>query len=426
MYIDHFIYKFITATGRALMPQNKSTFPTLTSINISKKIFRTVIIPAISLSISSHTQAQENAEELLLLNNIYSAISLDSSNNALFLHGLPNDFFYQLSQNMGMNNVVIDYFSDIDEINNIDDMDTFYAAHIRDETGASLRLAFNSNTQTIDINFGDTVIQIEPNSAYVELRDFNTLFTIYDFGGEIRLDSDAFDIYFPYSIFFLPVTSYGLEYIITGENLSIENLGVNIKGWNYIIGTLDDDIFTVQEIPTTDTFIIDGGGGEDIILFNDISDIDNNEPAENDNNAVIVGTPLSNNIINGSVTLDTGVININDGDLTFTGGNLSLNDNSSEGSVEITPENDGVTVIDGDSVSINFPSETTSEEIHIGTETDAIIVDSSEIEFTANEPESNVLEEGKNTGGGSFNYLTLFYLALFGFLQKQRNSKIKF
>lgn len=136
--------------------------------------------------------------------------------------------------------------------------------------------------------------------------------------------------------------------------------------------------------------------------------------------------PLSNNIINGSVTLDTGVININDGDLTFTGGNLSLNDNSSEGSVEITPENDGVTVIDGDSVSINFPSETTSEEIHIGTETDAIIVDSSEIEFTANEPESNALEEGKNTGGGSFNYLTLFYLALFGFLQKQRNSKIKF
>lgn len=292
MYIDHFIYKFITATGRALMPQNKSTFPTLTSINISKKIFSTVIIPAISLSISSHTQAQENVEELLLLNNIYSAISLDSSNNALFLHGLPNDFFYQLSQNMGMNNVVIDYFSDIDEINNIDDMDTFYAAHIRDETGASLRLAFNSNTQAIDINFGDTVIQIEPNSAYVELRDFNTLFTIYDFGGEIRLDSDVFNIYFPYSIFFLPVTSYGLEYIITGENLSIENLSVNIKGWNYIIGTLDDDIFTVQEIPTTDTFIIDGGGGEDIILFNDISDIDNNEPAENDNNAVIVGTPV--------------------------------------------------------------------------------------------------------------------------------------
>ena len=407
------------------MPQNKSNLLTLTSMNIYKIIFSTVTIPAISLSISVHIQAQENTKELLVFSNIYSAISPNSANSAPFLQGLPNDFFYQLSQNMEMNNVVINYFSAIADINNISDMDNFYAAHIHDETGASLRLAFNSNTQAMNINFGDTVIQIEPNSAYIALRDFNTLFTTYDFGGEIQLNGDSLDIYFAYSALFPLITSHGLDYVITGENLSIENIGVNIHGWNSIIGTPDDDTFLVQEAPSTGLFSIDGGGGEDIILFEEMSDIDNNEPAENDSNTVIVGTPLSNNIINGSVTLDTGVIHINDGDLTFTEGNLSLNDNSSEGSVEITPENDGVTVVDGDSVSINFPTETTAEEIPIGTETEIIIVDSSELEFTANEPESDVLEEDDNTGGGSFSYLTLFCLAIFGFLQKQRNNKIE-
>lgn len=367
----------------------------------------------------TQAQTQEYTEEFILLQDIYSALTLNNTNNTLPLHELPNDFFYQLSQHMGMHNVVIDYFGDSEDINNIDDMDTFYAAHIRDETGASLRIAFNSNAQAVDINFGDTVIQIKPNSAYVALRNFNTLFSIYDFGGEIRLDGDTFDIYFPYSIFSLPVTPYGLDYVITGETLSIENLGVDLKGWNYIIGTLDDDIFTFQEMPTTDTFIIDGGGGEDIISFEAMGDIDSDET-------------LGNNY--GDVTLDTGIIHINNGDVTFSGGNLSFNDNSPEDSFdvisgevisgEILLENDNVTVIDGGSVSINFPIETTPETLLGNTET-ITIVDNSDIVFTANEPESDVREEDEKTGGGSFNYLTLCCLALFSLIQRQRNNKIK-
>ena len=424
------------------MPQNKSNIFTLTLINISKRIFSTAVIPAISLSISAHTQAQENTEELILLNNIYSAISLDNTNNALFLHRLPNDFFYQLSQNMGMNNVVIDYFGDIEEIHNIDDMDTFYAAHIRDETGASLRIAFNSHTQAVDINFGDTVIQIEPNSAYVALRNFNTLFSIYDFGGEIRLDGDTFDIYFPYSIFSLPVTSYGLDYVITGETLSIENLGVDIKGWNYIIGTLGDDIFTFQEMPTTDTFIIDGGGGEDIISFVAIDDIDNEEPTDNNdnNNTITIDTPLSNTIIsNGETTLDTGVINLDDwivtviGDITLVEDNELSNEDSSDHTtgvvVGITPENDNIVVDDDTTIpgdfTINDPT-IGDDLVIIDTETtnDILPIDT-ESEFTIDVPESDSFEEDKSAGGGSFSYLTLFYLAFFSFLQRQRNNKIK-
>lgn len=162
------------------------------------------------------------------------------------------------------------------------------------------------------------------------------------------------------------MTTQGLNYII-GDNISIQNLGVHIYGWSYLIGTPDDDTFLIndtfglQEASIANTFTIDGGGGED-------------------NFDVISG--------------------------------------------EILLENDNVTVIDGGSVSINFPIETTPETILGNTEI-ITIVDNSDITFTANEPESDVLEESEKTGGGSFNYLTLFYLAFFSFLQQQRNRKIK-
>lgn len=169
------------------MPQNKSIFIALTLMNIVKRIFSLFTIPILSFSINIPTQAQEHTEDFILLEDIYSALSLNSANNAPFLYGLPNDIFYQFSQNIGMHNVVIEYFGHIDDVNNINDVDTFYAAHIRDDTGASLRIAFNSNSHPVTIDFGDSVIHVEPSSAYVALRDINTLFAMYDFGGDIGL-----------------------------------------------------------------------------------------------------------------------------------------------------------------------------------------------------------------------------------------------
>lgn len=401
------------------MPQNKSIFIVLTSINIFKRIFSLFTIPILSFSINVPTHAQEHTEEFILLEDIHSALSLNNTNDAPFLYGLPNDIFYQFSQNIGMHNVVIEYFGHIEDVNNINDVDTFYAAHIRDDTGASLRIAFNSNSHSVAIDFGDSVIHLAPSSAYVALRDVNTLFALYDFGGDIGLKGEAFDIFFPYSSLFSPVITQGLNYII-GDNISIENLGVHIYGWNYIIGTPGDDTFLIndtfglQEVSIASTFTIDGGGGEDIITFEAMGGIDSDET---------IG------INYGGVTLDTGIIHINNGDVTFSEGNLSFNDSSPEDSFDVISgdiilENDNVTVIDGGSVSINFPIETTPETIDGNTET-ITIVDNSVIDFTVNEPESDVLEEDEKTGGGSFNYLTLFYLAFFSFLKQQRNRKIK-
>lgn len=403
------------------MPQNKSIFIASTLMNTVKRTFSLFTIPILSFSISVPTQAQEYTEEFILLEDIYSALSLNNENNTPFLYGLPNDIFYQFSQNIGMHNVVIDYFSHIEDVNNINDVDTFYAAHIRDETGASLRIAFNSNSHPVAIDFGDSVIHVEPSSAYVALRDVDRLFAMYDFGGDIGLKGEAFDIFFPYSALFSPVTTQGLSYIIIDNTISIENLGVRIQGWNYIIGTPDDDTFLItntfglQEVSIANTFTIDGGGGEDIISFEAMGDIDSDET-------------ISNNY--GDVTLDMGVIHINTGDVTLNGGNLSFNDSSPEDSFDVISgdillENDNVTVIDGGSVSVNFPIQTTPETI-LG-DTEAItIIDSSDITFTANEPASDVLEEDEKTGGGSFHYLTLCCLALFSFLQQLSSRKITF
>lgn len=216
---------------------------------------------------NANTQQDDGVRHLTLIDDLYRAISIHGSLKNAFSRGISIRDFYQFSENLGLVDARIDHLSDINFFKSAAFVhDTFYAVKITEKGGASISLAFNFGNNDVDANWDSKFVRVNAGSLYIRLSDFDMDFIVNSFGGELQISGYDSEIHFPYSALHASVLAQGFNYVLSGEIITIDEIGLRVTGLRYVIGTPYDDTFFLKNTDNSYVVVVSGGEGENSLV----------------------------------------------------------------------------------------------------------------------------------------------------------------